>query len=770
MRSLLFICLFSFVGFSQHSIQSTYPNIAYGLPQGLSKKTNPINSNVPNNEIKGFNPIQESYNMESQSFQNAMMVQSESDVTYRLDNYTSINFDENDLTDKTSIQYDDNGNRTLQITYSWDSEAETYVPRLKNEYFYDDNGYQSLTIQYNWDSESESFAPRSKNEYTNDENGRQTLQIFYSWNLESQSLTPQSKYEYTYDVNGNLTQYVPYFWDSVSQSFSPRYKDEYTYDENGYRIVETNLIWNSASQSYFINSKNEYTYDSNGRINNQTVYQSRTISIVGTWKLAPEVGALGVGPAKDDISWWSNTTNDVATRSCLFDDEYVFNEDGSFQNVLGTDTWLEYWQGVTSAGCGTPVAPHDGTANASYTFDVKTGNITINGIGAYLGLPKIYNGGELTDPTDAKNEITYLAEVSPDGRTLDLDIEIENGAYWSFKLVRDVVPAEQQDLMPNFKYEYYYDSTGRQFYTQYDWNSTLEIFIPNYKQFSEYDEQGRSVLTNGYSFDICMDQRTHSEKRAYIYDDVLNGRTFRYFSKDSNGDFVFGYDIGYFYDDNGRILKRNQFVNLDIYWSGYYWSYENTYDDNGNIVQRINSKWDTDTESLVLYKRELKTYDDTFYPSNLIQRQIDKFYPSIGVYKPSFKKDYSIYSETDTQLVIVGITQQYDTNFNTWTTLDGEEYKSYWYYTKESALSANALEPMAFTIYPNPTSNSLQINSLESLKNPLFEMFDVRGRKVLSSPFKLTESIDVSNLQPSMYIYNVKDGNEVKQHGKVLVK
>ena len=37
-------------------------------------------------------------------------------------------------------------------------------------------------------------------------------------------------------------------------------------------------------------------------------------------------------------------------------------------------------------------------------------------------------------------------------------------------------------------------------------------------------------------------------------------------------------------------------------------------------------------------------------------------------------------------------------------------------------------------------------------------------------PFKLTEPIDVSDLQPSMYIYNVKDGSEVKQSGKVLIE
>jgi hypothetical protein len=209
---------------------------------------------------------------------------------------------------------------------------------------------------------------------------------------------------------------------------------------------------------------------------------------------------------------------------------------------------------------------------------------------------------------------------------------------------------------------------------------------------------------------------------------------------------------------------------LDYYNPGFYWSYENTFDNNGNLIEKLNSKWNTERNAFEPYKRELRTYDDNFYPNNLIQIQIDKYYSGLGVYKPSFKKDYSIHLETDTQLVIVGITKQYDVNFNTWTELDGQEFKSYWYYTKESSLSTNSLETDLFSIYPNPTSNSLYIDSSESLSNPLFELYDVKGSKVLSNPFKLTESIDVSDLQPSMYIYNVKDGNEVKQSGKIIIE
>lgn len=766
MKSVIFFSLISFFSFSQYSVQSSFPNVDYSLPQGISKKFNSENSNL-NKDFSLNNKVDY---MESKSFQSEMMIQNENDITYKLDNQISVYFDENDLTNKYTSQYDENGRQTVYITYDFKSDTDSFVPRYKREYSYYENGYLSLILQYDWDLDNESFVSRSKTEYSFDENGNQTSRIESYWNTESQSLVPQSKYEDTYDVNGNQTSHAKSFYDTASQSLVPSYKYEYTYNENGNQIFSTNLLWDSGSQSFFINSKDERVFDSNGRLIQSTNYQSRTTSIAGSWKLAQEVGALGVGPVKDDISWWANTSNDIITRGCLFDDEFVFNEDGTFVNVLGADTWIEPWQGPAVEGCAAPVFPHDGTATASYTFDEKSGSITINGVGAYLGLSKAYNGGELQSPEEAKDEITYLAELSPDGRTLDLDIEISNGAYWSFKLVRDVVAVEQQALFPNSKFEFFYDSLGRQYNSEYFWDSILEIFLPAKKQYSEFDEEGRSTLINGYEYNICTSDKIGISKTELIYDDVLNGQTFRAFRKDNNGDFVFSYEIGRFYDDNSRLVKRTQFVDLDYYNSGYYWSYENTYDDNGNLIEKLNSKWNTERNAFEPYKRELRTYDDNFYPNNLIQFQIDKYYSGLGVYKPSFKKDYSIHSETDTQLVIVGITKQYDVNFNTWTELDGEEFKSYRYYTKESSLSTNSLETNSFSIYPNPTSNTIHINSSEQLKKPLFELYDIKGSLLLSNPFKFTEPINLRDLQPSMYIYNIKDGNEVKQTGKILIE
>ena len=166
-----------------------------------------------------------------------------------------------------------------------------------------------------------------------------------------------------------------------------------------------------------------------------------TGGVVGTWRLAPEAGAFGVGPGQGNVSWFSSSSEDVTTRDCLFDDEYVFNADGSFQNVLGSETWLEAWQGQDPEGCGTPVFPHDGTASATYDFDASAGTVTLNGTGAFLGLAKVVNGAELASPSEAPTSVTYTVELMDNDNTMILDIAIAGDGWWRFKLVKDAPPA-----------------------------------------------------------------------------------------------------------------------------------------------------------------------------------------------------------------------------------------------------------------------------------------------------------------------------------------
>jgi len=149
-----------------------------------------------------------------------------------------------------------------------------------------------------------------------------------------------------------------------------------------------------------------------------------------TWQLAPTAQALAVGPTQGDFSWWSNSEADVTARACLFDDRFVFNADGSFQNIQDGETWLEGWQGMDPEGCGASLAPHDGSNAATWTFDADAGTLTLSGVGAHLGLAKVNNDGELASPADAPASITY--PVTFEGNTMTVDINFGGIGFWHF--------------------------------------------------------------------------------------------------------------------------------------------------------------------------------------------------------------------------------------------------------------------------------------------------------------------------------------------------
>jgi hypothetical protein len=162
-------------------------------------------------------------------------------------------------------------------------------------------------------------------------------------------------------------------------------------------------------------------------------------SIEGTWKLSLTDG-LWVGSARKGTEgatkYWPPVAGDLpGQRPCQWDDEFVFNADGTFQNVLQTGTWLETWQ-AAKEGCGEPLAPHNGSNPATYVYSATNGTLVLNGLGAFMGLPKAINGSEINLPANAASTITYLATLTETNLKLDILVGPAGGNWWSFEFTR----------------------------------------------------------------------------------------------------------------------------------------------------------------------------------------------------------------------------------------------------------------------------------------------------------------------------------------------
>lgn len=161
---------------------------------------------------------------------------------------------------------------------------------------------------------------------------------------------------------------------------------------------------------------------------------SEPAPIEGTWKMAPEEGALAVGPTAGSNAWWQNNAADVTARDCFFDDTWTFDAAGNMTIDMGTGTWLETWQGVAE-GCGTPLAPFE---SGTYTYSLSGDQLTVDGTGAFVGLQKVHNNGELAALGDAVSSITYtVSEITETTMTIQINYNPGGDGWWQYKLVKE---------------------------------------------------------------------------------------------------------------------------------------------------------------------------------------------------------------------------------------------------------------------------------------------------------------------------------------------
>jgi PKD repeat protein len=169
-----------------------------------------------------------------------------------------------------------------------------------------------------------------------------------------------------------------------------------------------------------------------------------------TWKIRPAASSFGVGPGKNDMSWWPANGNISGDRPCLFNDEFIFKVDNEFEYDSKGDLWGEAYMGVAD-GCldeaDLPAATAAwGSGVHEWSFEAAEGatpaTITVTGTGAFLALPKAYNGAEYpatpVTPPLADASVTYEV-LSYEAETEALTIAVNiPGGFWTFVLI----PAE----------------------------------------------------------------------------------------------------------------------------------------------------------------------------------------------------------------------------------------------------------------------------------------------------------------------------------------
>ncbi|HNL39157.1 MAG TPA: PKD domain-containing protein, partial [Saprospiraceae bacterium] len=208
--------------------------------------------------------------------------------------------------------------------------------------------------------------------------------------------------------------------------------------------------------------------------NGQTNTQSQDIAIsdpnaelfklVGdvskTWKLlrvaAPGRWPLEVGPITKDQVWWAQgrDNDEIALRPCIMNDEYTFGRDGSYKYNSNGDFWAEGGVFEPANLCQTTSPDNlkgpggvdlSAFGDGVHAFTLTTGTkptVTLNGLGAFIGLPKIATDYEVNIPQQSVTlDIIKLTDGAVDTLILESDWKFQNNtsglddAYWKITLV-----------------------------------------------------------------------------------------------------------------------------------------------------------------------------------------------------------------------------------------------------------------------------------------------------------------------------------------------
>lgn len=212
----------------------------------------------------------------------------------------------------------------------------------------------------------------------------------------------------------------------------------------GYERIVIFPGWNVPSAGTFYVDNIQYAIEAT----NELTLELLTGGGEKSWILMQDPSAFGVGPAKGDVQWFSAGPAD---RPCLFNDEFIFKNGGQYEYNANGDIFGEPYMDGLNAEC-QPESNLDGTAaeawgSGIHSFSLTPATatdpayITVRGTGAFIALPKAYNGGEYTSaPPDMDASVTYeVYEYSKDasGEVMKIAIDVsgDGTAYWSFILI-----------------------------------------------------------------------------------------------------------------------------------------------------------------------------------------------------------------------------------------------------------------------------------------------------------------------------------------------
>ncbi len=228
-----------------------------------------------------------------------------------------------------------------------------------------------------------------------------------------------------------------YTWDFGDGETSAEENPVHTYSEAGdYEVVLTAVNADDVSAEF---SQTIEIKDPNAALALLAGEDSKT------WKLYRNETSMGVGPDAENARTWWSLEND-GSRPCVYEHEFTFNRDGEFifndngvfwgeEEIFGEDLLGTCFEATSSN-----MINKDGedvsdwlSGTHAFEFDPSSNTVTLNGNGAWMGLPHLGTSAESTVPEPSKSFQISVEEF--EGYDLMIVSYAYAELYWDFTYV-----------------------------------------------------------------------------------------------------------------------------------------------------------------------------------------------------------------------------------------------------------------------------------------------------------------------------------------------
>ncbi len=242
-----------------------------------------------------------------------------------------------------------------------------------------------------------------------------------------------------------------YVWDFGDGNTSEEESPTYTFEQAGKFSVSLTARNNSGEASAAFSREIEIV-DPNSALTLLAGTDSKT------WKLLREGTSMGVGPnAESARIWWS--LENSGSRPCVYYHEFTFHRDGVFsfddkgsffgEGVIfgGTDNADICFESSPSnmiSNSGTDVSAFL-TGSHTYEFNSSIQEVTLNGLGAWIGLPHLTTTEESPNLVESKRFKINIQEN--EGFDVMTVAYAYDGVFWDFSYVHYYDPSLEPQVI-----------------------------------------------------------------------------------------------------------------------------------------------------------------------------------------------------------------------------------------------------------------------------------------------------------------------------------